>query len=109
MPNTNNHPDRIDFLKLSDGRVVILKLRRDATDPAAPRDIPIIGGHDIKADFNLDAALAWCTANGYSVRRWPGGARAWKGVPWVIRTACQIIRMRRENSCKVSLDFAYDG
>jgi len=97
-----SHPDRIDFIKIN-GKVVINKLER-----REGRDFPT--SHDVVPDFDLDAALAWCTANGYAVRKWAGGARAWKGgKPWVIRTASQIMRMRERNSCKVNLDFAFDG
>ena len=101
-------PDRIDFTTLADGRVIILKLRRDMTNPTAPRDIPT--AHDIKpAGFDLDAALDWCQDNGYAIRRWPGGARAWRAPrPWIIRTRNQIQRMRDRHPC-TQLDFAYDG
>lgn len=100
-------PDRIDFTRMSDDRVIVLKLRRDTADPQAPRDIP--EGHDIKlAGFDLDAALAWCQANGYTVRRWLGGARAWLGGIWPIRTRNQIQRMRDNQPC-AQMDFAYDG
>ena len=114
------HPDRIDFVQLPDGRVVVQKLRRDArTDPARPRDIPFES--DVKPQsFDLEDALAWCRENGYSVRQWAGGARAWKGEPWVIRTRAQILRKRRQIEAEVranggskqsllSLDLAYDG
>jgi hypothetical protein len=121
-------PDRIDFTILEDDRINVLKLRRDTTDPAAPRDTPLPDGHEIKsADFDLEAALAWCESNGYTVRRWPGGARAWKGEPWVIRTGWQIVKLRRKLEARwrtefrrnpgrwssfdtlLSLDLAYDG
>ena len=102
-------PDRIDFTRMSDGRVIVLKLRRDTADPQAPRDIPIPGGHDIKpAGFDLEAALAWCQANGYTVRRWTGNARAWLNGVRVIRTGHQIQRMRQRFPC-AQIDFAYDG
>ena len=104
-----SNPDRIDFIVLSDGRVAIVKLRHDTTDPAAPRDIPVPDGHDIKADFNLEAALNWCIQHGYTVRQWPGGARAWLGQPWIIRTRRQIQMYRQHNPCAVNLDFAFDG
>ena len=97
------YPDRIDFLKLSDGRVNVLKLARHDG-----RDIPV--GHEVKpAGFDLEEALAWCEVHSYTVRRWEGGARAWMGKPWVIRTAHQIRLLRSRNSCEVNLDFAYDG
>ena len=104
-------PDRIDFNILPDHRVIVLKLRRDTTDPARPRDIPLAdGGHDIESSgFDLRAALAWCENHGYAVRRWHNGARAWLGGAWVIRTRGQIQRKRAQNPCAVNMDFAYDG
>jgi len=111
----SQYPDRIDFTELANGRVIILKLRRDETDHAAPRDIPLPDGHSVKEGFDLERALQWCEANGYVVRRWgkhdgiQAGARAWRGEkPWVIRTAGQIIRRRKQNPCAVGIDFAYD-
>lgn len=107
-------PDRIDFTTLADGRVIILKLRRDTTDPQAPRDIPLPDdGHDIKpATFNLDAALDWCRDHGYTIRQIPGSARAWLGKPWPIRTRHRIklTRKRAERDKQdYSTDFAFDG
>jgi len=115
------HPDRIDFSQMGDGHIIVQKLRRDAeTEPARPRDIPV--STEVKSpDFALANALAWCRGNGYAVRQWPGGARAWKGSPWVIRTRAQIRRKRQQvetqisrtggskSSSLLSLDFAYDG
>ena len=116
------YPDRIDFIQMGDGRVIVQKLRRDAeTEPARPRDIPL--STEVKpAGFVLADALAWCQSNDYAVRRWPGGARAWKGVsPWVIRTRGEIHRKRQqveaqvrrtggsEGGSSLMLDFAYDG
>jgi hypothetical protein len=114
------HPDRIDFTQLPDGRVVVQKLRRDTrTNPARPRDIPLES--EVKPeDFDLAGALAWCQGHGYTVREWTGGARAWKGEPWVIRTRAQIARKRQQIEAEVrrgggggrsllSLDLAYDG
>ena len=100
-------PDRIDFTTLADGRVIILKLRRDMTNPTAPRDIPT--AHDIKmVGFDLDVALDWCAQHGYVIRRWPGGARAWQGTAWIIRTRHQIQLMRNRHPC-AQLNFAFDG
>ena len=98
-------PDRIDFTILQDGHVAVLKLDRQAQ-----RDIPRPEGNDFKPPgFDLEAALNWCRANGYTVRQWPGGARAWLGKPWPIRTRYQIMQRRAQNSCAVNLDFAFDG
>ena len=115
------YPDRIDFIQMGNGRVIVQKLRRDAeTEPARPRDIPL--STEVKSpDFALADALTWCRGNGYAVRQWPGGARAWRGTPWVIRTRAQIHRKRQQIEAQInrtggsrsgsslSLDFAYDG
>lgn len=68
-------------------------------------------------EFDLEAALKWCADHGWTVRRWPGGARAFKDGLKPVRTAEQIQRMRRELSRYprpelqgqgVRLDLAYD-
>lgn len=45
--------------------------------------------------FNLDEALDWCQRNGWTVRRYPGGARAWKGEPQPVRDRATIQFMRK--------------
>jgi len=104
-------PDRIDFTVLADNQVVITKMRRDLSGPK-PRDIPLVGGSSTKpAGFDLAEALAWCKDNGYTVRQWDTGARAWKGQPWVIRTRRGIKRAREQFSGdgKAHMDFAYEA
>lgn len=82
------HPDRIDFDVQSHG-TLIFRFRhingRDCPDGVPDLEPP---------GFDLDGALAWCEAHGYAVCRWPGGARAWKGRPWPIRTMAQILKRR---------------
>lgn len=46
------------------------------------------------ADYDLDQALTWFEQHGYTVRRWPGGARIWLGKPVAVRTASEIKAMR---------------
>lgn len=46
--------------------------------------------------MTLDQMTAWLEENGWTVRRWPGGARAWKGEMMPVRTASQIRRKREE-------------
>ena len=48
------------------------------------------------ADFDLESALAWCQSHGWTVYRWDGGARAWKGQPKPIRDRATILTMRRK-------------
>ncbi len=122
-PMDVKRPDRIDFTALGDGRVIVVKLWHDSENR---QDIPV--SRDTKPDgFSLDEALEWCRNNGYVVRTWPGGARAWKGELRVIRTAHEIMRLRRKLEAEwqaafgrnpgrwsdldtlLSLDLAYDG
>ena len=112
-------PDRIDFTLLDDGRIVVLKMQRQA---AERRDM--VTDNDIHLDLDLPFALDWCREHGYTVRTWHNGARAWHGEIWVIRTRAQIKRererlerqsralLRRSPGSRISitmLDLAYDG
>ena len=105
--------DRIDFTDTGVSVLVIKFVRQEEA-----HDIPI--SNDQKpADFDLEAALSWCEEHGWTVRRWPGGARAWKGTPWPIRTRWQIRKKRMEverlamrgyfgDANVIGLDFALD-
>ncbi len=83
---------RMDFWQTAAG-VAVTKYERVAT-PDGPRDV--VAEHAVKANLDLEWALAWCEAHGYTVRRWPGGARAWYGTPWPIRTVAEIKRRREQ-------------
>jgi hypothetical protein len=105
-------PDRIDFAVTTVGVAVTKFWLIDG------RSIPAHGGEMKPAGFDLEGALAWCEAHGYTVRRWDGGARAWKGKPWPVRTQKQILRKRSEverqafaghaDGHLLTLDFALD-
>ncbi len=111
-------PDRIDFTFLADGRIIVQKMRRE---PDERRDVVI--ANDIHLDLDLEFALDWCREHNYTVRTWHGGARAWHGAIWVIRTRAQIRKKREQAERRVAalirrsqpvpnltfLDFAYDG
>jgi hypothetical protein len=112
VKSLSKHPDRIDFIVVPSGVAVTKFWLIDG------RSIPLHGGEMKPVDFDMEGALAWCEAHGYTVRRWEGGARAWKGAPWPIRTRAQILRKRSEverealaghsSGNLLSLDFAYD-
>jgi hypothetical protein len=112
MKTLSKHPDRIDFAVVPSGVAVTKFWLIDG------RSIPAHGGEIKPTGFDLEAALAWCEAHGYTVRRWNGGARAWKGKPWPVRTQAQILRKRtqverqvlagRADGRLLSLDFALD-
>ena len=107
------NPDRIDFVVTEAGTFVTKLWTVDGRDVAPD-------GAEVKAEFDLDNAVDWLQRHGYTVRRWPTGARAWKGQPWPIRTRSQIRRRRAEverlamsgyygsDSCVIGLDFALD-
>ncbi|MDR3572821.1 MAG: hypothetical protein P4L50_03085 [Anaerolineaceae bacterium] len=81
---------RIDFRTIA-GKVRVSKypwgwtaLTRPVTEETKP------------VGFDLEASLKWCADNGFTVRRFPGGARAWKGEVLPIRDRYTIQRMRRD-------------
>jgi len=105
---------RIDFCILEMGVVVVTKFQKVNGRGICPQ-----GPETKPAGFDLEGALTWCEQNGFTVRRWPGGARAWLGKPWPIRTRNQIQRMRHKigrltaarafgDENMLGLDFAFD-
>ena len=92
-------PDSVIVNKLGDtGRLVVIE-------------------SETKPGFDVEAALDWCRSNGWTVRRWPGGARAWKHGLVPVRTSGAIIKLRDELRMNprpdleghgVNLDLAYD-
>lgn len=46
--------------------------------------------------LSLDWMVSWLENDGWTVRRWPGGARAWKGAMLPVRNGGQIKRKRDE-------------
>lgn len=68
------HPIRICFTELEDGCVSITKIyrrRQGQLDGASEF-------YHVPAGFDLQDALDWCTANGYTVHHSCSEARAWK-------------------------------
>lgn len=102
---------RIDFELLEGGRCIVNKFGKGIKG-----NLFVVDGQN-KPGFDLETALAWCKQNGWTVRRWPGGARAWKRGPEPVRGSHEIIRLRdqlRENprpeleGMGAALDLAYD-
>lgn len=109
MPDKKRaNPDRIDFRILSAG-ITVTKF-----DHTGDRCIPWEAGCEVKegwSEAELEKALDWCANNNYVVRRWPKGARAFKGELFVIRTRGQIKRMRAQLSRRGTgffFDLRYD-
>lgn len=55
---------------------------------------PLADVREENAGYDLQAFVERLRVRGWSVRTWPGGARAFLGTPWPIRTTGQIQRMR---------------
>ena len=100
-PAANDKAQRVDFYALPNGSIVVTEMRRQGQ-----RSIPL--GEPTVATCDLASLLDEYEADGYTVRRWNGRARAWLGKPWMIRTTGQIQRMRSRHPHS-QLDFAYDG
>lgn len=109
--------DRYDF-KMFEGDLWCYEYeRRGRVDALKKPPYPITEGVESSLDFWVDTLKE----EGYAVRSWPGGARAWKGgKPWPIRNGAQIRRRRIEvegdarrnrlfdpNFNYLSLDLAY--
>lgn len=106
-------PDRIDFAVTSTTVVVTRFWRVDG------RDVGLEGARQQPAGCDVEVRLRELEGQGYTARRWEGGARAWKGRPRPLRTAAQILARRRraergmrrrgEGGAVHAMDFAYDG
>ena len=80
---------RMDFMQLPAG-VNVRKFPYGWTASTRPMT------DETKMDFDLDGALTWCKDHGYTVRNFPGGARAFLGIPLPIRDRSTILKMRRQ-------------
>lgn len=101
---------RMDFVIL-DGSVIVNKLGAGFYGKL------VVLKSETKAGFDLETALAWCRSKGWIVRRWPGGARAWKYKLEPVRGHYEILKLRDELRINprpelegqgVNLDLAYD-
>lgn len=104
---------RVDFVQRSDGWH-ILKYCAGWTAKTHPVS------DELKTEEEVNAALSWCEKNKWTVRRWQGGARAFRGAPKPVRTANEIRAMRRHaeeeirrggaklGTNKIFHDFAFD-
>lgn len=105
---------RIDFVQ-PNGRWVVNKYPYGWTAKTRP-----LTSETKDETFDLESALTWCETHGWTVRRWPGGARAFLGEPMPVRDANTIKRMRRQvdqamaglvmgqNAERLHYDLAYD-
>ena len=65
-------------------------------DPASPHIQPRMLPESVtdNHELSLDQMVAWLEGSGWKVRRWPGGARAWKYEVSPVRSRAQIIKKR---------------
>jgi len=98
---------RLDFVELPQGALVN-KILEDHV-----HGVSVVVATTIVP--SLENALQWCESSEWTVRRWPGGARAWWGGLRPVRSAEQIKRKREEllrhpiSGLQVNaLDLAYD-
>lgn len=80
---------RIDIMQIS-GKWQVLKFPRGWTGKTRP-----ISKREL-TDDEAKTAIQWCKQNRWSVREFPGGARAWKGEVKPVRDASTIMRIRRQ-------------
>jgi len=102
---------RVDFVKRADGWH-ILKYCYGWT--ATTRPVSDV----LKTENEINAAIAWCENKGWIIRKWSGGARAWKDKLHPVRNANGIRAMRRQaqtelqrgavGTNKIFYDFAFD-
>ncbi len=102
---------RIDFICPRDGKIIVNKW------PSGWEAMPVELQHEEHDAFDMEAALSWCENHCWEVRRWRGGARAFKYGLRPIRNASLIKRMRSDLSVHprpellgkaVALDLRYD-
>lgn len=116
IPNiTPNHPEsqvirttRIDLHAIPQG----LAVYRYAEGWTA--STPAFDKH-VNPEWTLDQAIAWLQSNGWTVRSWNTGARAWLGQVLPVRDKSGILRKRRHlerypntDLQAHALDLAYD-
>jgi hypothetical protein len=103
---------RIDFIKLA-GKFYVKKFPFGWTAKTRPIQ------ETEKTEAEWEKAILWCESNGWNVRRWPDGARAWMGPVLPVRDAAGIRAMRRKAEAefqrlenigtnKIFYDFAFD-
>ena len=91
---------RIDFYCASDGKIAVNKYYDGWNEYGG--GLPLYH-HKLHNDLNLEFALNWCENNGFIVRRWHGGARAFYKELRPVRTAEQIRRMRKKINMEMYL------
>jgi hypothetical protein len=103
--------ERVDFTQEADGWHV-RKYPHGWTAKTKPLS------HKIMTQADADLALQWCRDNGWNVRTWPSGARAFKGEVRPVRDRSAILTMRSKvkaqlyagatGTNKIFYDFAFD-
>jgi hypothetical protein len=82
--------------------MIVVRVDLRVIQPAGVQVSKFLGGsigpaeRATKPDLELEPAVKVLEERGYSVRRWPGGARAWYGAPTPVRS--------RERAKELELD-----
>jgi len=90
------NPDRVDLKAQPNGLVVTKYWRQDGRDVPDPAGATLYPAEKDAAAWGLMAAVDWLQSNGYAVRLWPYGARAFKEAPWPVRERGRIIGRRQD-------------
>ena len=103
---------RIDLTEKPDKTVFVCKYPEGWTAKSHP-----VSRYDV-THMTFDEMKDWLKGDGWTVREWPGGARAWMGKAEPIRERWEILKLRRKYSEKpyllpqgaqlCYLDFALD-
>lgn len=94
---------RIDFIFQKDPRTCAVRKFRDGWEKGNVYPQP-----DVKTNFDVDEALAWCASHGYTVHKWERGARAWLGDPIPVRDSVGIQALRDLFGVNCGANFAFD-
>ena len=86
--------DRIDFTETPAG--VLVNKIATKVERIRPRDIVLESS--LNTVMALEEMLTWCEQRGWAVRRWHGGARAFKHGLRPVRSAGQIHALRQRLS-----------
>lgn len=82
---------RIDFLQTKSGWKI------DKYPYGWTAQTPALQTEQKSKDFDVDSCVSWCRENGWEIRIWDGGARAWRDKIRPVRDA-ETIKQMRANS-----------
>jgi hypothetical protein len=81
---------RVDMISTPTQGVLVRKYAAGWTASSVAADI------HFNQEQSLEQMIAWFEAQGWTVRKWPGGARAFRGKPLPVRSGPEIANLRRK-------------